>query len=84
LIRTWTVPVSGGRHCLAIVGEIRSLANARVPASKLREGMVLTHDLRNESGALVVTAGSRLTSSTAERVAKLLGDRFSVEVASAA
>jgi CheY-like chemotaxis protein len=81
---SWTVMLDGGRACIAIVGEIRARPNERVPASKLREGMVVVNDLRGENGMLLVTAGSRLTSTTAERVAKLLGGRFLVEVAFAA
>jgi CheY-like chemotaxis protein len=82
--QSWTVSPDGGKACIAIVGEIRKRENQRVPASKLREGMVLVHDLRSESGALLVTAGSRLTSTTAARLAQMLGERFLVEVACAA
>jgi hypothetical protein len=46
--------------------------------------MVLVNDLCTEGGVLLVTAGSRLTSSTAGRLAQLLGERFVVEVACAA
>jgi hypothetical protein len=83
-IRSYTFALDGGKASMALMGEIRKRDNTRVPASKLREGMVLVHDLRSENGMLLVAAGSRLTSTTAERVAKLLGDRFFVEVASAA
>ncbi|MEO8878694.1 MAG: hypothetical protein ABI461_24100, partial [Polyangiaceae bacterium] len=53
---------------LGWVVEIKSRRNQRISASKLAEGMVLVRDLRNESGALLAAAGTRLTSSTAERV----------------
>jgi CheY-like chemotaxis protein len=82
--RCWTLPIQKGRAALALVGEIHVRENLRVLASQLREGMVLVHDLRTESGALLVTAGTRLTSTTAERVGKILGSRFVVEVACAA
>ena len=45
--------------------------------------MVIVHDVRSESGALLVTAGSRLTKTTAERLGRLLGPKVFVEVACA-
>jgi CheY-like chemotaxis protein len=83
-VQTFMATANGGKACITIVGEILRRENQRLPASKLREGMVLVHDLRSESGALLVTAGSRLTSTTATRLAQMLGDRFLVEVACAA
>lgn len=83
-IQSFVATADGGKASIAIVGEIRRRENQRLPASKLREGMVLVHDLRSESGALLVTAGSRLTSTTATRLAQMLGERFLVEVACAA
>jgi DNA-binding response OmpR family regulator len=83
-VQCWTATAEGGKAYFAIVGEIRKRENQRVPASQLREGMVLVNDLRSESGALLVTAGSRLTSTTAMRLAQMLGERFVVEVACAA
>jgi hypothetical protein len=59
-------------------------ADQRVPASSLAEGMVLVHDVRNEGGILLAPAGSRLTSTTAAKLAQMLGPRFTLEVASAA
>jgi hypothetical protein len=46
--------------------------------------MVVVNDVRSKSGALLVTAGSRLTRTTAERLGSLLGPRLFVEVAFAA
>jgi hypothetical protein len=83
-VQCWTLPLDGAKSRLAIVGEIRKRENQRVAASSLREGMVLAHDLRTESGALLVAAGSRLTSTAAQRLAQVLGPRFFVEVATAA
>jgi CheY-like chemotaxis protein len=80
-IRHWTARLEAARRRITIVGEIRRRENMRVPARELREGMVLVHDLRTESGALLVAAGTRLTSSTAQRVATLLGNRSMLEVA---
>lgn len=79
--QSWMMPIDTGKSCLAIVGELRSHENQRVAASELCEGMVLVHDLRSEDGTLLVRAGSRLTSTTAARLAQMLGPRFRVEVA---
>lgn len=83
-VQSWTLPLEEGRARLAIIGEIRKRENQRVAASNLREGMVLAHDLRAETGALLVAAGARLTSTSAQRLAQILGPRFFVEVATAA
>jgi CheY-like chemotaxis protein len=83
-VRCWTVTLEDGVERIAVVGELHHVETRRVPASGLREGMVLTCDLRSANGQLLVTAGSRLTNTTATRLAKLLGSRIFVEVACAA
>jgi CheY-like chemotaxis protein len=80
----WGLALPGGKGHLAIVGEIRRRENVRVPMANLKEGMVLVHDLRNETGALLASAGTRLTTSSAQRLTQALGDHFTVEVADAA
>jgi hypothetical protein len=65
------------------VAEIKERANRRVPASQLIEGMVLAHDLRNDCGILLVPSGSRLTGTSAARLAKMFGDKIYLEVATA-
>jgi len=79
--KSWMMPINAGKSCLAIVGELRSHENQRVAASELCEGMVLVHDLRSGDGTLLVRAGARFTSTTATRVAQMLGPRFLIEVA---
>lgn len=56
----------------------------RLAASLLREGMILTKDLRNDAGLLLIPCGTRLTSTAAERVAVLLGGDRLVEIVAAA
>jgi CheY-like chemotaxis protein len=73
-----------GNVRLFVVGAIKSKQNQRVAASKLAEGMIVVHDIRNEGGLLLVPAGSRLTSSSAAQLARVLGPRFFLEVAPAA
>ena len=78
----WTLALDGG-GCIVVVGEIRKRENQRVLASNLTEGMVLAHDVRNEGGILLVPAGSRLTGTSAAKLAKMLGPKFYLEVAPA-
>lgn len=80
----WTASLHGYDARLAFVGEVIARANQSVAANDLREGMVLAHDLRSPSGALVLPAGTRLTVSAIERVVGLFGKRFKVDVACAA
>lgn len=80
----WTLAVPDSDVCITAVGEIRSKENQRVAASCLAEGMIVVHDVRNEGGLLLVTGGSRLTSSAAAKLAKVLGPRYFLEVAPAA
>ena len=79
----WTLRLDGG-ICLTAIGEIRSKENQRVAASALAEGMIIVHDVRSEGGLLLVAAGSRLTSSAAAKLAKVLGPKNFLEVAPAA
>jgi DNA-binding response OmpR family regulator len=78
----WTLTLDEGA-CIAVVAEIRKRENQRVPASKLAEGMVLAHDVRSEGGVLLVPAGSRLTGTSAAKLAAMLGPKFFLEVAQA-
>ena len=80
----WSLTLAGGTPCLAVVAEIRSLSNIRISAANLTEGMVLAQDVRNEGGILLVPAGSRLTSTSAIRLALMLGPHYFLEVSPAA
>lgn len=80
----WSLGLEGGAGTLALVGEVRRRANERVSAAKLTEGMVVAYDVRNEGGVLLVPAGARLTSTSATRLANLLGARVFIDVAPAA
>ena len=55
-----------------------------VTANALREGMVLVRDLHNGAGALLVPSGTRLTSETATRIAKIVGKAAVIDVQIAA
>jgi len=74
---------SGGR--MAIHLTVRERRNVFVPVSRLREGMVLARDLiADESGALLLKAGTRITTTAGERVMAILGADVTVEVADCA
>jgi len=51
-----------------------------INAHQLREGMVLSRDIRDHSGALLVTAGRVLTKLTCERLIELVGSTTVLEV----
>lgn len=80
---SWSLKVEGYPATLLVIAEVREHRNLRVPASKLTEGMVLAHDIRNEAGILLVPAGSRLTTTSALKLSQVLGPRFFLEVAPA-
>lgn len=83
-MRCWVARLAEPKLNIGIVGEVRRRENQRLAASLLREGMVVAADLFSDSGALVVRAGTRLSATTAQRVAAILGHRHVVEVACAA
>ncbi len=82
--RCWLATIRGTSVKMGFVGEVFRRANQRVNAGELREGMVLARDLHNHHGVLVMAGGTRLTATSAGRVASLLGERYLVEVAVAA
>jgi CheY-like chemotaxis protein len=80
MTRCWTARIVSNKAQLGIIGEIHRARNERIPVSKLEEGMVLIRDVRNDAGALVMAAGTRLTATTVTRMSGMLGERFVVEV----
>jgi len=61
-------------------GGFKSELPVRINARQLREGMVLTRDVRTHSGALLVSAGRVLTQRTCERLVELVGPATVLEV----
>ena len=76
--------VFSGPFFFAVLASSRTRENQKLPAAGLVEGMVVVKDLRTSSGALLVPAGTRITDAAAERIRRLLGDKFVIEVADAA
>jgi hypothetical protein len=83
-VRRWGRQAGTPGLRFGIVGQVSVRETQRVSSACLKEGMVVSHDLRSESGALLVPAGTRLTRTTASRLALALGNRALVEVAFAA
>lgn len=81
--KCWTLSIEGTDATIAVIGEVLAKENKRVAASQLCEGMIIAYDVHSEAGVLLVPAGSRLTSTTAAKLGKILGQRF-LEVAPAA
>ena len=82
--RVWSLSAAEPGACIVLVAEVRSKENQRVAATELSEGMIVITDVCNDGGLLLVPAGSRLTSTSAARLGRLLGSRFFVDVAPAA
>lgn len=82
--RAWSLSAAEPGACIVLVAEVRSKENQRVAATALSEGMIVISDVCNDGGLLLVPAGSRLTSTSAARLGRLLGSRFFVDVAPAA
>jgi CheY-like chemotaxis protein len=80
MTRCWTVTVAGSHARIGLVGEVNRRTNLRVHLGQAREGMVMAHDLRNETGALILPSGTRLTESSIARAVGLLGARFVADV----
>jgi hypothetical protein len=69
--RYWEIEAEGG-GVFGLVADVRARPNRRVPARRLAEGMVVVKDVCNGSGVLLLPSGTRLTSTTAERLSRLL------------
>jgi hypothetical protein len=69
--RAWTLRSASGVSfvCVAIA---TSNAPKVVPTRDLREGMVLARDVRNAMGVLIAPAGTNMTRTTCEQLARIL------------
>lgn len=68
--RSWEIVAEGG--AIGLIADVRAKANRKVPARRLAEGMVVVQDVVNGAGVLLLPSGTRLTSTTAERLSRLL------------
>jgi AmiR/NasT family two-component response regulator len=62
---------------------LRHQGKIKLPASRLKEGMVVATDVLNDAGLLLVRGGTRLTETTAEKLARMIPKR-EIELADAA
>ena len=72
-----------GEATLHVVVAVRSQARIKVRGLLLKEGMVIATDILNDAGQLLVRAGTRLTETTAGRIARMV-PKLEVELADAA
>lgn len=82
--RDWVGTADSGEVALRFALELRPRGAKRVRASSLCEGMVVAVDLRNEAGALLVPAGTRITESQLLGLRSILGVDAPVEILEAA
>ena len=79
--RRWAVTTPSGLRLTFAVATTPSHVRL-VRRCELREGMVLASDIHNAGGVLLVAAGTCLTSTTVERLARFLDINERVEVSS--
>jgi DNA-binding response OmpR family regulator len=69
-----------GSFRLAFDAEIAPKGLSRVTTTALREGMVVARNLHSEAGALLVPAGTRLTTAHIEKIAHLVSACLAIDV----
>lgn len=72
-----------GDAVVHVVAVVRHHGRIKVRGAQLREGMVVACDITNPAGLLLVRAGTRLTETSAEKIARLL-PKCEIELADAA
>lgn len=77
--RRWLAQAPSGLT-LAFAASIASIAPRAIPAGALCEGMIIARDVTSPAGLLIASAGTYLTRSAAERLARLAGQQTLVEV----
>ncbi len=82
--RRWVMMPAHGMLRIGLVAEVGKRRSQPVPAAHLREGMVVASDLRSGAGVLLAAAGTRLTQTSASKLAAILGAKVVVEIARAA
>lgn len=79
--RQFTLSSPDNAITVALEVELRGHGLQQVKVGELREGMVLTRDLLNVNGTLLVRSGTRLTSSNITRIHQLVPSHLVVGVA---
>lgn len=78
--QSWIATSAGSPIQLRFEVEIRIRSPKRVLTTDLQEGMVVTCDLLNDTGALVLRGGTRLTESHLGHLPRILGAKRLVDV----
>jgi hypothetical protein len=71
--KTWDIAWQD--HRVTLLATIRRQDNCSVAVERLCEGMVLSSEVRNGSGALLVASGTRLTEAAIAHIRKALGKK---------
>jgi len=79
--QVWVTTTQQAGVKIFVWGEVLTLETRHVRATELTEGMILAKDVHQGSGVLLAPAGTRLTATTAARLANALGSK-SVPIAS--
>lgn len=79
--KTWTIDWAG--HGIFVCATIRQRANTPVLVKDLCEGMVLSTEIRNSAGVLLIAPGTRLTTTAIHHIGRVVGDKFQVMVTAA-
>ena len=77
--RAWMLESTNGMQLACTATAMASVPKV-IGARDLKEGMVLARDVRNPNGVLIAPAGTNLTTTTVEQLARLLGAHATVEV----
>ncbi len=78
-VRARTLELHGDCR-FVLLGEMLPRESQRMRAAALLDGMLLTQDVRAESGVLLMPAGSRLTETTVNKLVQLIGPHTPVDV----
>ena len=81
-VRRWRADLLRGPFAEFEV-DTRVRSNEMVSLGTMCEGMVLARSIRSPSGALLLAAGTRMTTSAIERLVAVLGPKFVAEVSNA-
>jgi hypothetical protein len=82
-VRTWSASTTSGLR-LALGASVSHARALTVRCCELRQGMVLAKDVRSATGLLLVAAGTNLTKSTVQQLARFLDANDRVDIVGSA
>lgn len=76
--KSWSIAWAGYR--VAVTATIQHRENTPVLVEDLCEGMVLSTEIRNHSGVLLIAPGTRLTTTAIHHISRVVGTKYQVMV----